>query len=126
MYLLGSLRRRTVRKNEEAAGMKNWRIYRLPGSRKIWHIDSGCGTALVNVAGFICHTSSKSVDLPEANRQPRAWIEIPIDGVDFHIIDGVAIFEFSGIHEKAGEFVKAAMECSKEQENGTDSQPEME
>lgn len=68
-----------------------WRIYRLPGSREIWHIDSGQNTQVFNVRGFKCHADTDSVDIG-GNNVPRAWIEVFAD--DLHIINGVA--EFTG------------------------------
>lgn len=65
----------------------NWRIYRLPGSRETWHIDSGAGTQVFNVRGF-CASSSKSIDIG-GNNSPRAWIEVI---GEFHVIDGIARF----------------------------------
>src|SRR5258706_11435561 len=50
-----SLREKVAaRKGSGATGM-NWRIYRLPGSREIWHIDSGPGTQVFNVRGYQAH-----------------------------------------------------------------------
>lgn len=66
----------------------NWRIYRLPGSREIWHIDSGPGTQIFNVRGFHA-AESHSVDVG-GNNVPRAWIAV--DGAEIHIVNGVAIF----------------------------------
>lgn len=66
----------------------NWRIYRLPGSREIWHIDSGPGTQIFNVRGFNA-SMSHSVDIG-GNNVPRAWIEV--NDSDLHIVDGVAVF----------------------------------
>ncbi len=66
----------------------NWRIYRLPGSREIWHIDAGCGTPVFNVRRYSCNVPSRSVDIGGSN-VPRAWIEIDGDA-ELHITDGVA------------------------------------
>src|SRR5437016_2520530 len=56
--------------------MNKWRIYRLPGDRQWWRIDSGQGTAVL----FCNHWSSTepmfSRDLPRSNDMPRAWIEV--------------------------------------------------
>lgn len=68
----------------------NWRIYRLPGSREIWHVDSGSGTAVLNVHGYQCHAPSRSVDIGGSN-VPRAWIEI-CGGTELHLIKGIAVF----------------------------------
>jgi hypothetical protein len=65
-----------------------WRIYRLPGSRKIWHIDSGCGTQIFNVRGYEAQVPSISIDAEAES--PRAWIQL--DG-ELHIIDGIAVFD---------------------------------
>ena len=71
--------------------MTKWRIYRLPGSREVWHIDSGCGTQVFNVRGFEANVRTKAVDIG-GNNVPRAWIEI--DSRYFlHIINGVAMFD---------------------------------
>jgi hypothetical protein len=66
-----------------------WRIYRLPGSREIWHIDSGAGTKVFNVRGYEAQVPSVSVDIG-GNNMPRAWIQM--DG-ELHIIDGIAVFD---------------------------------
>ena len=78
--------------------LEAWRIYRLPGSRENWHIDSGCGTQIVNVRGYNCRVACFSVDIG-GEHSPRAWIQInknqlPLK-VDFHIINGVALFSFA-------------------------------
>jgi hypothetical protein len=72
-----------------------WRIYRLPGSREVWHIDSGEGTKVFNVRGYQA-AGSYSVDIG-GNNVPRAWIEI--NGQELHIVNGVAIFEYSEVRE---------------------------
>jgi hypothetical protein len=69
----------------------NWRIYRVPGSQKIWHIDNGPGTQIINVRGFELHVISWSVENPEAH--PRAWIELPYENTVLHILNGVAIWD---------------------------------
>jgi hypothetical protein len=69
----------------------NFRIYRLPGSRRFWHIDTGPGTQVWNVHGYDCFTDSRSVDIGGEN-VPRAWIEI--SGAELHVVNGVAIFRF--------------------------------
>jgi hypothetical protein len=66
----------------------NWRIYRLPGSRQIWHIDSGPGTEIVNVLGYKCAADTESVDIGGQN-VPRAWIAVY---GDLHIVNGIALF----------------------------------
>ena len=66
----------------------NWRIYRLPGSREIWHIDSGPDTLIFNVRGFHAG-ASHSVDIG-GNNSPRAWIEVR--NCELHIVNDVAIF----------------------------------
>jgi hypothetical protein len=67
----------------------NWRIYRLPGSREVWHIDSGPGTPIYNVRGY-SSSHSHSVDVG-GNHVPRAWIEVP--DAELYIVNGVAVFE---------------------------------
>src|SRR5258708_30083047 len=68
----------------------NWRIYRLPGSREIWHIDAGCGTPVFNVRGYEADKSySKDVG---GNHVPRAWVQV--DGQELHIVNGFAIFRY--------------------------------
>jgi hypothetical protein len=76
-------------KNPDAARVK-WRIYRLPGSRENWHVDSGQGTPIVNVRGFEIFVPSRSVDIGGEN-VPRAWIEIALDA-EFFIVAGNALF----------------------------------
>lgn len=71
--------------------MRNsWRIYRLPGSRDIWHIDSGVGTDVFNVRGYKCLVPSQSVDIG-GNHVPRAWIAVS-RCFFLHLVDGVALF----------------------------------
>ena len=66
-----------------------WRIYRLPGSRKMWHIDSGPGTKVFNVTGYSAEKSySKDIG---GDNVPRAWIEIAEQ--ELHIVNGIAVFE---------------------------------
>jgi len=53
-----------------------WRVYRLPGSRQWWHIDSGPETKLINVNSIeFGLTGAYSVDMPD-QFQPRAWFEL--------------------------------------------------
>lgn len=52
-----------------------WRIYRLPGSRRVWHIDSGAGTPVVNVLDIYSSVPFRSVDT-NSNAMPRAWFEV--------------------------------------------------
>jgi hypothetical protein len=78
-----------------------WRIYRLPGSREIWHIDSGPGTQIFNVRGYKCAADSQSVDIG-GNNVPRAWIEVH---GELHLVNGIALFSFA-----LPEPSKAAME----------------
>lgn len=52
----------------------NWRIYRLPGSRRLWHIDAGPGTVVINVYAWQSQLPVYSVDI--GNGMPRAWVEI--------------------------------------------------
>jgi hypothetical protein len=68
--------------------MTKWRIYRLPGSREVWHIDSGPDTQIFNVKTWQCAADSKSVDIGGMN-VPRAWIEIY---GELHLVDGIALF----------------------------------
>lgn len=51
-----------------------WRIYRLPGSRKIWHIDSGPGTKIINVLALHSLCPMASIDV--GCGYPRAWFEV--------------------------------------------------
>lgn len=79
-----------------------WRIYRLPGSREVWHVDSGPGTHIVNVRGFEIYVPCRSIDVGGDN-VPRAWIEIaevpamrafpnqPLNA-DFYIVGGIAVW----------------------------------
>jgi hypothetical protein len=71
--------------------LTKWRIYRLPGSREVWHIDSGCGTQIFNVRGYKCAADSGSVDIG-GNNSPRAWIEV---FGELHIVNQIALFSFS-------------------------------
>lgn len=66
----------------------NWRIYRLPGSREIWHVDTGEGTQIFNVRGYFANVPSISVDIG-GNNSPRAWIKL--EG-ELHIINEIAHF----------------------------------
>lgn len=66
----------------------NWRIYRLPGSRNIWHIDRGEGTTVINVAGYEAE-KSYSVDIGDG--WPRAWIQVN-EQFELHIVNGIAYF----------------------------------
>lgn len=68
----------------------NWRIYRLPGSMKVWHIDRGQGTRIINVFGYKINVPSHSVDVE--NQNPRGWIEVDSHSV-LHIIEGIAIWD---------------------------------
>lgn len=77
--------------------MTKWRIYRLPGSRAVWHIDSGPGTEVFNVKGYSCATDSESIDIG-GNNVPRAWIETT---AELHIVNGVALFKFQAVLVKA-------------------------
>jgi hypothetical protein len=69
----------------------NWRIYRLPGSRDSWHIDSGPETQVLNVRGFEIYAPCKSVDI--VCGFPRAWIEIPRENTQLHVIGGIAVWQ---------------------------------
>lgn len=66
------------------------RMYRLPGSREVWHIDSGPGTFVFDVRGFQSFAPCKSVDIGGDN-VPRAWIQFDND-VELHIIGGNALW----------------------------------
>jgi hypothetical protein len=68
--------------------MMNWRIYRLPGSREIWHIDSGENTLVFNVRGYDAQVPTQSVDIG-GNNVPRAWITLQ---GELHIVNNVAVF----------------------------------
>lgn len=76
-----------------------WRIYRLPGSRENWHIDSGCGTQVFNVR-FWQAAESRSRDVC-GNHVPRSWVEISAQ--ELHIVNGVAYFEYPGVVEAVRE-----------------------
>jgi hypothetical protein len=75
----------------------SWRIYRLPGSREVWHVDSGPGTHIINVRGFVSQVPCRSVDIGGDN-VPRAWIEIPpyFGSLELYVIAGV-LYVTSGI-----------------------------
>lgn len=74
----------------------NWRIYRLPGSREIWHIDAGENTPVFNVRNYECDTPSRS-DGNGGTSQPRSWIAVQ---GDLHIIGGIAVFSHMKVAEK--------------------------
>lgn len=76
--------------------MNNWRIYRLPGSREIWHIDAGAGTQVFNVRGYSAD-GSYSQDIGGCH-VPRAWIAV--DEQELHIVNGFAIFRKAAVPEK--------------------------
>lgn len=65
----------------------NWRVYRLPGSRNVWHVDSGPNTVVINVVGYRA-AETHSVDIGDG--WPRAWIAL--DNQELHIVNGIAIF----------------------------------
>jgi hypothetical protein len=67
-----------------------WRVYRLPGSRKIWHIDNGPDTQILNVLGVQFDDQTKSVDI--GCGVPRAWLQL--EHSELHVINGVAIFSY--------------------------------
>jgi hypothetical protein len=77
--------------NAEITKSVGWRIYRLPGSREVWHVDSGPDTPIVNVRGFQLNVPCRSVDVGGDN-VPRAWIEIPyFNGMELYVIGGIAV-----------------------------------
>lgn len=76
-----------------------WRVYRLPGSREIWHVDAGPKTPVFNVRGYRSN-DSYSVDIG-GNNVPRAWIQV--DEQELHIINGIAVFEIPGVMEAVRE-----------------------
>lgn len=51
-----------------------FRVYRLPGSQRLWHVDTGQGTTVINVAAFMSDVPVKTVDI--GSGVPRAWVEI--------------------------------------------------
>jgi hypothetical protein len=67
-----------------------WRIYRLPGSKQFWHVDSGEDSQVYNVLEFDALVTSRSVDIRDGF--PRAWIEIDRDKSELHIVNNVAVF----------------------------------
>lgn len=82
-----------------------WRIYRLPGSRDVWHIDSGCRSQVFNVKAYESLVGSRSKNVG-GEHVPRSWIEIQY--AELHIINGVAIFDFPGIAEALRESLLTA------------------
>ena len=82
-----------------------WRIYRLPGSREIWHVDSGPNTKIVNVKNFIIRCHARSIDIGDG--YPRAWIEINEDN-EFHIINGIAVFDFACASNTLANLIQSA------------------
>lgn len=59
-----------------------WRLYRLPGSGKVWHIDSGPGTLVINCLGWHSDVPVIGREHPSAGYiapeifYVRAWIEV--------------------------------------------------
>lgn len=51
-----------------------FRVYRLPGSQRLWHVDTGQGTTVVNVVAFMSDVPVKTIDI--GSGVPRAWVEI--------------------------------------------------
>lgn len=82
-----------------------WRIYRLPGSREVWYIDSGCRTQVFNVKEYVSMVGSNSKNVG-GEHIPRSWVEIKY--AELHIINGVAIFDFPGIDEALRESLLTA------------------
>ena len=78
-----------------------WRIYRLPGSREVWHIDSGCGTPVFNVKAY---RAADSYSVDRLNAHPRAWIEVKDQ--ELHIVNGIAYFDYPGIIETVREVLQ--------------------
>jgi hypothetical protein len=80
---------------------KIWRMYRLPGSMKVWHIDSGPNTAIVNVLGFQIAAQAKSVDIG-GNNHPHTWVEFDAEETHLFIINHIAIFAVNMHPERCG------------------------
>jgi len=76
--------------------MQHWRIYRLPGSRNFWHVDSGENTPVINVLGYEINVPSHSVDIVDG--WPRAWIALQ---GELHIVNKVAVFNRVKVLEPA-------------------------
>lgn len=70
--------------------MTAWRIYRVPGSRQWWHIDSGPNTPIVSVKRWRAAVATEAVDVGGAV-QPRAWIKVL--GEFFMFPNGEAVFQ---------------------------------
>jgi hypothetical protein len=85
----------------------NWRLYRLPGSREVWHVDQGDGTFIVNVKGFEIYCRAFSVDIGSGN--PRAWIAIPIVESDLHIVNEIAVWSVAQCRVAVAGLVAAAV-----------------
>jgi len=85
-----------------------WRIYRLPGSRMFWHIDTGVGTPVINVLAF--HVATLEVHSRDiGDGFPRAWIEIPRNNNEqLHIIQGAAYFSYDTFKEIIGHMLELA------------------
>lgn len=68
--------------------MDSFRVYRLPGSREIWLVDSGPDTEVHRVRGIRieCHAISRE----NPNDTPRAWLAV--DSREMFVVDNVAIF----------------------------------
>lgn len=51
-----------------------FRVYRLPGSQRVWHVDTGVGTTVINVFAFMSDVPVRTV---KGDGNPLiAWIEI--------------------------------------------------
>lgn len=85
-----------------------WRLYRLPGSMLLWHVDNGAGTQIINVRGFEIYAGCYSVDKP--TEHPRAWIELT--NAELHVVDGVAVF--LGIPTSCVVAEQASAPCAKD------------
>jgi hypothetical protein len=65
-----------------------WRIYRVPGSKNLWHIDNGPGTQILNVLGFEINAPCKNSR--DETAFPREWIELSFKETELHVIGGIA------------------------------------
>jgi hypothetical protein len=60
-----------------------YRLYRLPGSKENWHIDTGPGTRVFNAQGFVSFGPLRTIDVGvDKGMVPHAWLELAAPGFD--------------------------------------------
>jgi hypothetical protein len=75
-----------------------WRLYRLPGSRRMWLIDSGPGTEILTCTGIQGLFYAR--EFSDDNAQPRAWLELVASNLYIDSESGVAYF-----HQGTGDVI---------------------